>query len=307
MTTNEKIVLVFGATGQQGGSVATALRAAGWAVRAFVRDAEGEKAKTLAAAGCQLAKGNLGDQYAIEAAMAGVYGVFSVQPSSGQGDAYGVSDAQEIAYATMIADAAQVAGVGHFVYSSINAAGDRATGMGHFDSKIAVETYLASLPMPITVVRPSAFMEILMLPGLGLDQASLSFFMRPDQPMQFIAAADIGRIIAMVLARPERFVGRTMEIASDFITGEQLAAKLSQAAEQTISYQRFPDAMLAENPFLRRLAALVDEGRLAGSADLDELRALVPDLYTFDSWLAGPGKSLLKEALRAETGALSLR
>jgi nucleoside-diphosphate-sugar epimerase len=33
-----KTVLVFGATGQQGGSVATALRSHGWQVKALVRD-----------------------------------------------------------------------------------------------------------------------------------------------------------------------------------------------------------------------------------------------------------------------------
>jgi uncharacterized protein YbjT (DUF2867 family) len=307
MTTNDRTVLVFGATGQQGGSVATAMRAAGWDVRAFVRDTKSAKAQALAAAGCQLAQGDLGDPGAIEAAMAGVYGVFSVQPSSGQGDAYGISDAQEIAYAKTIADAALAAGVRHFIYSSINAAGNTPTGMGHFDSKIEVEKYLASLPMPITVVRPSAFMEILMLPGLGLDQGSLTFFMRPDQAMQFIAAVDIGCIVAAIFALPEHYVGRTIEIAGDSVTGSAMAAKLSAAAGHEIGYQRFPDIVLADNAFLRGLAALVDDGRLAGNADLDGLRALVPGLYTFDSWLAGPGKTSLETALQVGANGVSLR
>ena len=49
--------LVFGATGQQGGAVARALRAQGREVRAFVRDPHSEKAQALRAAGITLAAG----------------------------------------------------------------------------------------------------------------------------------------------------------------------------------------------------------------------------------------------------------
>lgn len=101
--------------------------------------------------------------------MEGAYGVFSVQPSSGQGAAYGVSDAQEVRYGTAVADAAVAAGVRHLVYSSANAAGPTPTGVGHFDTKSAIEAHVRGLPIVSTVVRPSAFMEILTLPGLGLD------------------------------------------------------------------------------------------------------------------------------------------
>lgn len=307
IVSEDRNVLVFGATGQQGGAVARALRKAGWGVRAFVRDVDGMKARALAAIGCELFRGDLSDYASIEAATAGAYGVFSVQPSSGQGAAYGVSDAQEIAYGIAVADIAGAAGVRHFVYSSANAVGDRLTGVGHFDSKAEVERHLASLAMLVTVIRPSAFMEILTLPGLGLDQGTLTFFMRPDQAMQFIAVDDIGRIVAAILAEPERFAGQTLEIAGDAITGDDLTAKFSNAADRPIAYRRFAAEVLADNPFLASLAVLVDDGRLAGRANLDELRGIVPDLLTFDTWLAGPGRPLLNAALKAEAGTVALR
>ena len=106
MVDTDGIILVFGATGQQGGSVATALRNAGRSVRAFVRDPAGPAAQALSSAGCQLAQGDLADGASIDAAMADVYGVFSVQPSSGQGDAYSITDDDEIAYASAVADSA---------------------------------------------------------------------------------------------------------------------------------------------------------------------------------------------------------
>lgn len=300
MSTDKGTVLVFGATGQQGGSVARALLAAGWKVRAFVRDPAGQKARALEDAGARLAQGDLADEAAIRAAMDGVYGVFSVQPSSGQGEMYGVTDEQEVGYGNTVADLAVAAGVRHLVYSSTNAAGDEPSGMGHFDSKAAIERHIRSLPITATVVRPASFMEMLTMPGFGLPEGHFAFFMQPDQAVQVIAVEDIGRIVAAIFADRERFAGQTLEIASDTITGNDLAAAFSEAAGKPIAYLRFPDEVLAGNPFLAALTGLVDSGRLAGKADLPMLRFLVPDLMTLRAWLAGSGKQAFRVALGTE-------
>lgn len=300
-------VLVFGATGQQGGSVAAALRARGWPVRAIVRDPSGGKARALASAGVTVVPGDLADPASIEAAMSGVHGVFSVQPSSGQGPAYGVTDEQEVRYGVTIADLALTHGVRHLVYTSVNAAGQGPTGMGHFDSKMRIEDHIRSLPLPSTIVRPAAFMELLMLPGMGLDQDAFTFFLRPDQPAQVIAARDIGMIVARVFADPARYAGRTIEIAGDQVTGNDLQEELSRAAGKPIAYHRLPDSLLQENAFLGGLASLIDDGRLAGHADIAALRAEFGDLYGIRDWLAGPGKPLLQAALRTPHSGMSLR
>jgi uncharacterized protein YbjT (DUF2867 family) len=300
MSTNKGTVLVFGATGQQGGSVARALLAAGWDVRAFVRDPASEKARALEDAGARLAQGDLADEAAIRAAVAGAHGVFSVQPSSGQGDLYGVTDEQEVRYGTVIADLSEAAGVRHLVYSSTNAAGDEPSGMGHFDSKAAIEQHIRSLPIPATIVRPASFMEMLIMPGFGLPDGHFAFFMQPEQAVQVIAVEDIGKIVATIFADRERFAGQTLEIASDTVTGNDLAAAFSKAAGKPVAYLRFADAMLAGNPFLSALTGLVDSGRLAGKADLPMLRSLVPDLMTLRAWLAGSGKQAFLSALGTE-------
>lgn len=306
-TSAGRTVLVLGATGQQGGAVAAALRATGWSVRALVRDPGGEKAKRLSSEGVDVVRGDLDDPASVRAAMAGVHGVFSVQPSSGQGPAYGVTDEQEIRWGKGIADAALAAKVQHLVYSSVNAVGRGPTGMGHFDSKFVIEEHIRSLDLRSTIVRPAAFMELLMLPGMGLDQGCFSFFLRPDQAAQVIAVQDIGAIVAGAFAAPDQFAGRTIELAGDELTGVQLGEALSRAAGRTINYLRFPDDLLRENDFLGRLAALVDDGRLAGNADIDALRGEFGGLTRFDEWLSGPGKPLLQQALRAGSTSISLR
>lgn len=307
MNDHDKTILVFGATGQQGGSVAAALLADGWHVKAVVRNPESDAARALAGAGVALVKGEFDDVPSLRHAITGAYGVFSVQPSSGQGAAFGVTDEDEIRYGKSVADIASAAGVRHFVYSSTNAAGPTPTGMGHFDSKSDIEAHIRGLGMTFTIIRPAGFMEILTLPGLGIDQGCLSFLMRGDQRMQAIAVEDIGKIVARLFADPLRYRSQTIEIAGDAATGDQLAEKFGAALGRPIVYRRFPDSLLAENAFLGTLAALVDSGRLAGNVDLAAFRQEFPFLSTFDDWLKGRGRELLVAAAQAKADGVALR
>ncbi|MEA3537167.1 NmrA/HSCARG family protein [Rhizobium sp. CC-YZS058] len=302
-----KTILVFGATGQQGGAVAKALIARGWAVSALVRAPDHPKAQSLSRLGITLFVGDFSDPGSLASAMNGVYGVFSVQPSSGQGAVYSMTDEQEMLYGKRVADIANQKGVRHFVYTSVNAAGPEKTGMGHFDSKSEIEAHLRSLPLTNTIIRPSGFMELLMLPGMGLDKGKFLSFVRHDQTAQVIAVEDIGRIVAAIFSDPARYGGRTLEIAGDEITGRRLEASLSRASGRPITFSRFPDGLLRENAFLGRLADLFDDGRLAGNADLEALRREFGPLLSFDDWLAGPGRPLLEKALTTPSTPLALR
>ncbi|AZM50650.1 NmrA family protein [Streptomyces sp. WAC 06738] len=300
MTHSGKTVVVLGATGQQGGSVAAALRADGWGVRAVVRNPSGDRARSLSAAGVETVRGDLRDPESLRAAFSGAHGVFSVQPNSGQAGA-GVTDEDEVRFGAAVAEIAERCGVAHLVYSSAVTAGS-ATGVDHLDTKSRIEAHVRNRDTAGTIIRPATFMELLVTPGMGLDRGHLSFLMRPDQAMQFIAVRDIGRIAAAVFGAPDRYAGRTMEIAGDALTGNALAEGLSRAAGRTISYSRLPTTLPEQDAVLGRLAALVDDGRLAGSANLDALRAEFPFLLRFDRWLAGPGAGLLDKALRPPSG-----
>ena len=197
MTDSKQLILVLGATGQQGGSVAAALLKAGWPVRALVRDPAAPKAVALRQAGAQLVQGDFSDPVSLRAAMRGAYGVFSVQPSSPGGT---VSDDDEVRFGSAIADVAVDSGVRHLVYSSGGAVGDTPTGMGHFDSKARIEAHIRALPLTATIIRPVAFMEMLVMPGFGLDQGQFNFFAQPDAPVQLLAVEDIGKFAAAIFA-----------------------------------------------------------------------------------------------------------
>ena len=144
---NAQTVLVFGATGQQGGSVARALLHRGWRVRALVRDPFSAGAAALAARGAELVVGTFEDRAAMRSAMAGVDGVFSVQPSSPGGT---VTDEQEVRYGITIADLAVECAVKHLVYSSGSATGETPTGVAHYDTKAEIERHIRRLPLAAT-------------------------------------------------------------------------------------------------------------------------------------------------------------
>ena len=283
MGKSEKI-LVLGATGQQGGATVRALAAAGRRVRALVRDERSDPARELASLGIELMVGDFQDPASLERAMRGSPGVFSVVPSSADTQ-YGLTDAQEVQFGTAVVDAAKRAGVRHLVYSStIGASPD--LGLGHYESKWHIEQYLRQSGVPFSIVRPAPFMELLLYPYFGLRQGVATFFGAPEQLVQFVAVRDIGAIVAAIFATPAGYLGRTIDIASDTLSGNAIAAQISRATGQQVPYQQVSAEAAAQSPLLTRLLRAMSEGKLTGQADLPSLRALHPGLLTFEQWLA---------------------
>lgn len=295
MSDNNRLILVFGATGQQGGSVAVALLKAGWSVRALVRDPASNKSVALRDAGAEIVQGDFSDAASLRAAMDGVHGVFSVQPSSPGGT---VTDDDEIRFGVAIADLARACGVAHLVYSSV-ASVEAGVGLGHFESKARIEAHIGTLPLNATIIRPSTFMEMLVMPGFGLDSGHFNFFMRPDQPMGVLAVGDIGKCVAAIFADPARFSGATLDLAGDTVTGRDLATLFTEAAGRTITYARFPDEVLAANPFLEKLTDMLDRAQPANEVALTELRRINPEMQSMRAWLAGDGREAFSAALGA--------
>lgn len=289
MTNGKLPILVFGATGRQGGSAARALLQAGWPVRAFVRDTASPKSIALRDADIELVRGSFDDVATIRAAMRDAYGVFSVLP--------GNLAQEEVRAGIAIADLAVESGVVHFVYSSGASAGDKLTGVARFDAKPRIEAHIRGLPVTATIIRPMIFMEMLVRPGFGLEEGRYTFFLRPDQSMQLIAVDDIGKFAAAIFADRTRFGGKTLKIAGDSVTGSELEAILTHAAGRPITYTRFPEEFLAANPDLGHMAASLDAGPLADHVDLNVMREINPEMLSFRSWLAGSGRKAFDEIL----------
>ncbi|WP_323718543.1 NmrA/HSCARG family protein [Paracoccus aminovorans] len=287
---DKRPILVFGATGRQGGSFVKALLRAGWPVRALVLDATGTASLTLRDVGVTLVQGSFEDKDVIRSAMKDAYGVFSVLPGNLTAD-------DEVRHGVAIADIAAETGIEHLLYSSGASAGDVLTGVPRFDAKPRIEAHVRALPITATIIRPMIFMEMLVRPGFGLDQGRLVSLIRRDQAIHLTAVEDIGKFAAAVFADKARFGGKTMKIASDRVTGRELELAFSEAAGRQITYERFPDEVLAANVDLAHMAKSLEDGPLSETVDLDAMRKINPELLSLRSWLAGSGRRGLEDAL----------
>ncbi|RBO90959.1 NmrA/HSCARG family protein [Pseudochrobactrum asaccharolyticum] len=290
MTNIKHPILVFGATGKQGGSAAKALLKAGWPVRAFVQETSKAAALQLEADGVELVQGALEKTDAIRSAMKDAYGVFSVLPGN-------LTAEDEVRYGISIADIAAETGIKHFVYSSGASVGNQYTGIPRFDAKPRIETHVRQLDMVTTIIRPMIFMEMLVRPGFGLEKGRLISLIQPDHSIQLTATQDIGKFLVAIFADKSRFGGATLKIASDRLTGRELEAAISKAAGYPITYERFSDNVFATNADLAHMAKSLADGPLSEPLDLDILREINPELLTFASWLATFGRNALNKAL----------
>ena len=82
---NGKLILVTGATGQQGGAALRLLRERGYPIRALTRHPDRPKAHALVGHGTEIVGGDLKDMPSLVRAMDGVYGVYSVQTPMEEG------------------------------------------------------------------------------------------------------------------------------------------------------------------------------------------------------------------------------
>jgi len=111
MSTSRKIITVFGATGNQGGSVSKVFfddpsLHSKYNIRAVTRDPTKDSAKALAEKGAELVKADLDDQESLKKAFAGSYGVFAVTNFWEHG-----LKQKEIQQGKNVVDAAKAAGV----------------------------------------------------------------------------------------------------------------------------------------------------------------------------------------------------
>ncbi|GAA2248278.1 MULTISPECIES: NmrA/HSCARG family protein [Kitasatospora] len=280
--TNESYVAVAGATGAQGGAAALALLERGFRVRAFTRLPQSSVAARLRAAGAEVVFADFDRRESLDAALSGVDALFAMSTP------FGTDTGTEVRQGTALLDAAAAAGVGRIVFSSA-AHADRGTGIPHFDSKYRIERHLAGLGVPWTVLGPAAFMENYTGEWTlsGLREGRFVLPLPADRPLALISARDIGVFAAEVLARPEEFAGRRVDIASDRLTCPGIAEVLSGVCGRPIGFETKPLAEI--EAYSADLAAMFRYFTEVGlDVDVEGLRRDHPEVgwQRFADWAA---------------------
>jgi uncharacterized protein YbjT (DUF2867 family) len=320
-----KIIAVVGATGMQGSGLCRAVlqdKDGGYKVRALTRNPDSEKAKELKRMGAEVMAADLDDVESLKKAFHCVHAAFCVTFFWEH-----FSPEKELAHAKNMADAAREDHVGHVIWSTLEDTRDwvpleddrMPTLLGrykvpHFDAKGEADAFFTERGLPVTFLRTSFYWDNLihfgMGPRKGADGELGITFPMGDRKLPGIAAEDIGRCAYNIIKNRNEFLGKTVGIAGDHLTGTQMAEALTKALGRKIRYNDVPPEVYRGFGF----PGAEDLGNMfqfkrdfehvyCGARDLEAARRLHPGMKSFDRWLAENGHRIpLEEESRRASG-----
>lgn len=304
---DKKIIAVLGSTGAQGGGLVRAVLDAPdgpFAARAVTRNADSAKARELAELGVEVVEATLDDEDSLRKAFEGVHGVYVVTNFWES-----MSADVELAQAATAARAAKAAGVAHVVWSTLEdtrevipVSDERVPVLQgrytvpHFDAKAEADAFFHDSGVPTTYLRTTFYWEGFTQgsgPQRGEDGRLVLTLPMGEARLPGIGVQDIGRTAYGVFAAGDEYVGKTVSIAGEHLTGEQYAAAFADALGEPVDYRPLTHDQLRSlglpaGDELGNMFQFYVEGErdFVGARDLDQVRSLNPRLQNFRTWLA---------------------
>jgi uncharacterized protein YbjT (DUF2867 family) len=307
----QKTIAVIGATGAQGGGLVRAILAdesGAFRARAVTRNPDSDKARALADAGAEVVKADLDDVDSLARAFEGCYGAFCVTNFWEH-----FSPEKEMAQAKNLADAAKRAGVRHVVWSTLEDVrrwvpldDDRMPTLmerfkvPHFDAKGASDHQFTDQGVPTTFLLTSFYWDNLLYFGMepqrGEDGALVFALPMGDAKLAAIAAEDIGKCAFGIFAAGDTYIGKTVGIAGEHLTGSEMAAALSESLGEDVTYYAVPfDTYRAfDFPGAEDLGNMFQfyhdfNDDFSSARSVEFSRSLNPSLLSFRAWLKKHG------------------
>ncbi|KAF8472850.1 NMRAL1 protein [Kalaharituber pfeilii] len=241
---DKKVLVIFGATGKQGGSIIQSIQddprtASTFAIRGITRDANKPNALALKEKGVEVVTADMEDKESLKKALKGAYAVFVVTNYWEHLDAK-----RETQQGKNVADVAAELGVQHYIFSSLynikELSGGTLSKMHHFDSKAEVESYIrTSLPnLPSTFFLPGFYMsnipgqQILPDPSTGVytfglpvpgDKAGIPMF----------DVRDTGKFIKGILLNREKTLGKRVLGATKYMSPNEVLEVFKKVKAET--------------------------------------------------------------------------
>ncbi|KAI5782392.1 NmrA family transcriptional regulator [Peziza echinospora] len=300
-----KLLVVFGATGNQGGSVVDFVLnhpelSKQYKVRGITRDATNPKAQALEQKGVEVVAADFDDDESIKKALEGANAVFATTVSILERGA----KEKAVNQGKAIADAAVAAGADYIIWSTIpnatKGSGGKLVNVEFFDARELVDEYIRTLPIKATFWRPGAFMQNVVdfwrPRPVGDGTYVVAGLAYPDTEVPLIdVVGDSGKWIGSFLLNPDKYDGKTIASATRFYTYTEIVETISKVTGKTVKYQNIPDevflsflppsygVMLYEmNLFQRDFGAFGEKGKEA--LELGAAAAL-GTLTTFEEYL----------------------
>ena len=306
--TEKKIIAVVGATGAQGGGLARAIlkdKSGSFAVRALTRDIKSDKAKELSRLGAEVVGVDVDDVESLKIAFAGAYGAYCVTFFWAH-----FSAEKETASAIAMAQAAKHAGIQHAIWSTfedtrrwVPLTDDRMPTLQgrykvpHFDAKSEADHVFTELGVPTTFLLTSFYWENLIYFGAGPKrgpdgQLAITYPMG-EKKLPGISSEDIGKCAYGIFKQGKEFIGKTVGVAGEHLTGTQMAASLTKAIGKAVRYNDVPPDVYRSFGFpgADEMGNMYQikrdfESAYCGARSVDGSRSLNPSLQSFEQWLA---------------------
>ena len=284
-----KLITVFLATGKQGKSVAQALLASGYKVRALTRNPDGDGAQTLLREGCEVMKVDVDDKASLEKAIAGSYGVFAVSCYWAMfRENRETASEREVTQGKNIGDICKKEGVKHLVYSGMEHVMEiHGKSCPHYDGKAIVEKYLDEIKVPNTSIRLSFYYEnfILSRPPKNED-GSYTMTWPMNGAMDTMTPTDLGPVVVNILNNPDKYIGKKIGLCGDRMTMAEYAAIISEVTGKKLIYNQVPMDVFAKSFPGAEDLAIMFEFYETGKCNRDAAftRTLNPNTTTFRQW-----------------------
>src|SRR5512139_1284254 len=302
------VIAVVGATGAQGGGLVRAIlndKDREFTARAITRDANSAKAKELAVMGAEVVAADVDDVESLKRAFGGAYGAFCVTFFWAH-----FSPEKEMAEAANMAVAAKHAGLRHVIWSTLEdtrrwiplsdnrmpTLQDRYK-VPHYDGKGEANKIFLDQGLPVTLLNTSFYWDNFVYfgagPKRGPDGVLALTMPMGDKRLPGIAVEDIGKCALGIFKAKNEFIGKSIGIAGEHLTGAQLASALSRALGQQVRYNDVPPEVYRSFPFpgADEMGNMFQfkrdfESAYVGARSIDLSRRLNPELQSFDAWLA---------------------
>ena len=304
---DEKVIAVVGATGAQGGGLVRAIfndPVGGFTARVLTRDVNGAKAKDFARRGAEVVAADVDNPESLKKAFQGAYGAYCVTFFWAH-----FSPERETVEAKAMAEAAKAAGLKHVIWSTFEdtrkwvplSDNRMPTLQGkykvpHVDGKGEGDHFFTDAGCPTTFLRTCFYWENFihfgMAPKKGPDGKFAITFPMGDKKLPGIAAEDIGKCAYGIFKRGAEFIGRTVGISGENLTGAQLAAVFTEVLGKEVRYNSVsPEVFRGLGlPGAEDLGNMFQferdfEEYFCGTRSPDLARSLNPSLQNFKMWL----------------------
>jgi uncharacterized protein YbjT (DUF2867 family) len=305
---DKKIIAVLGATGAQGGGLVRSMLAdkkGPFKPRALTRNVNSEKAKAVAAAGAEMATADLDDPASVRRAFEGAHGAYCVTFFWEH-----MSPEKELTHADSMAEAAKQAGLAHVIWSTLEDTrrfvpldDDRMPTLKgkykvpHFDAKGEADAFFSRAGVPTTCLLTSFYWDNFIYfgagPKRGPDGRLALVLPMGDKKLPGIAAEDIGKCAHSIFKRGHEFIGKTVGIAGEHLSGAEMAAGLTRALGETVAYQDMPPEVYRNFGF----PGADDLGNMfqfkrdfndafRGARSVEFSRSLNPQMQSLEQWLS---------------------